>query len=79
LENDEQREALFVLDESLPRPARGAALTETAKEDLDLYGAEELRERIAQLEAEIDRTRAALEGRQARRSAADALFTLKST
>jgi uncharacterized small protein (DUF1192 family) len=68
-----------VIDESLPRPPRGAALNEVSKEDLELYGAEELQERIERLEAEIDRTRAAIEGRQARRSAADALFSLKST
>ncbi len=68
-----------MLDESLPRPARGAALIEVAREDLELYGAEELQERIERLEAEIARTRAALEGRKARRSAADALFTLKGS
>ena len=68
-----------MLDESLPRPARGAALIEVTKEDLELYGAEELKERIEQLEAEISRTRAAMEGRKERRSAADALFSLKSS
>jgi uncharacterized small protein (DUF1192 family) len=68
-----------VIDESLPRPARGAALAELRKEDLELYGAEELRERIADLEAEIDRTRNALDSRQAKRSAADALFSFKTS
>ena len=68
-----------MIDESLPRSARGAALVELRKEDLELYGAEELRERIEQLEAEIDRTRGALDSRQAKRSAADALFSFKTS
>ena len=68
-----------MLDESLPRPVRGALLVEVSKEDLELYGAEELKERIELLEAEIDRTRAALDGRNERRSAADALFSFKSS
>jgi uncharacterized small protein (DUF1192 family) len=68
-----------VIDESLPRPGRGAALTELRKEDLEIYGAEELKERIDGLEAEIERTRAALDSRQAKRSAADALFSFKSS
>jgi len=68
-----------VFDESLPRPARGAVLIELGKEDLELYGAKELQERIEALEAEINRTRGALESREARRSAADALFSFKSS
>jgi uncharacterized small protein (DUF1192 family) len=68
-----------VIDESLPRPARGAALALLRKEDLELYGAEELQERIADLEAEIDRTRNALDSREAKRSAADALFSFKTS
>jgi uncharacterized small protein (DUF1192 family) len=48
------------------------------KEDLDLFGVEELTERIERLEAEIDRTRTALERKRARRDAADALFSFKS-
>jgi uncharacterized small protein (DUF1192 family) len=67
-----------VLDESLPRPARGAALEDLRREDLDVYGVEELTERIARLEAEVGRTREALERKQARRDAADALFSFKS-
>jgi uncharacterized small protein (DUF1192 family) len=70
---------VFVIDESLPRPARGAALALLRKEDLELYGAEELQERIADLEAEIDRTRRALDSREAKRSAADALFSFKTS
>jgi uncharacterized small protein (DUF1192 family) len=69
-----------VIDESLPRPSgRGAALIELSKEDLELYGAEELKERAAGLEAEAARTRAALESRRAKRDAADALFSFKSS
>jgi len=65
-------------DMELPRPSgRGAVLAELAREDLDLYSVEELRERISGLEAEIDRTRSKLDGKQARMSAADALFSIK--
>jgi uncharacterized small protein (DUF1192 family) len=68
-----------VLDESLPRPSgRGAGLDDLRKEDLDLYGVEELSERIQRLEAETARTREALEKKRARRDAADALFSFKS-
>lgn len=67
-----------MLEEALPRPGgRGAALVDLRREDLDPYAVEELRERIDALEAEIDRTRAALDKKQAKRSAADALFTFK--
>ncbi len=67
-----------MLDESLPRPTRGAALDDLRREDLDVYGVEELSERIARLEAEVGRTREALERKRARRDAADALFSFKS-
>jgi uncharacterized small protein (DUF1192 family) len=67
------------LDESLPRPAgRGASLDDLRKEDLDPYGVEELSDRIQRLEAELVRTREALEKKRARRDAADALFSFKS-
>ena len=67
-----------MFDETLPRPAgRGAAVAELGKEDLDLYSVEELAERIEALEAEIERTRSKLDGKQARKSAADALFSFK--
>ena len=69
-----------MLDESLPRPSgRGAALVDLAKEDLDLCGVEELQERIQRLEAETERSRAALDRKRARRSDADALFSFKTT
>jgi uncharacterized small protein (DUF1192 family) len=68
-----------MLDESLPRPTgRGAALEDLRKEDLDVYGVEELSDRIQRLEAEAARTREALEKKRARRDAADALFSFKS-
>jgi uncharacterized small protein (DUF1192 family) len=67
-----------VLDESLPRPTRGAALEDLRREDLEVYGVEELTDRIARLEAEVGRTREALERKRARRDAADALFSFKS-
>ncbi|OYX34510.1 MAG: hypothetical protein B7Y99_05320 [Caulobacterales bacterium 32-69-10] len=63
---------------ALPRQVRGASLTEVTREDLDLYAATDLQERIARLEDEIIRTRAVLERKLAGRAAADALFSLKS-
>jgi uncharacterized small protein (DUF1192 family) len=64
-----------MLEEPLePRRARGAALVELKREDLELYGVEELEARIAQLQAEIGRTQAQLERKAAGRAAADALF-----
>jgi uncharacterized small protein (DUF1192 family) len=57
-----------------PRRQRGQALIETSREDLDLYSAEELTERIEQLQAEIERTRAQLVNKDAKRAAADAFF-----
>lgn len=47
------------------------------KEDLDPLSVEDLKGRIAALEAEIIRVRAAIESKQNRRSAADALFSFK--
>jgi len=56
------------------RVARGQALTDVGREDLELYGVGELNERIAALQAEIVRTRAELERKQSGRAAAEALF-----
>jgi len=61
-------------DPAPPRRARGEALMDLAREDLDLYAVEELRERIELLQAEAARTQAQLERKQAGRAAADALF-----
>lgn len=57
-----------------PRRGRGLALVDLAKEDLELYGVEELEDRIEQLQVEILRTRGQLERKKAGRAAADALF-----
>ena len=57
-----------------PRRGRGLAMVDLAKEDLDLYGVEELEERIEQLQAEVFRTRTQLDRKKAGRAAADALF-----
>ncbi|HEY7901429.1 MAG TPA: DUF1192 domain-containing protein [Caulobacteraceae bacterium] len=56
------------------RRARGQALIDLAREDLELFGVEELSDRIALLEMEIARIRAQLSRKQASRDAADAFF-----
>ncbi|WP_374598966.1 DUF1192 domain-containing protein [Brevundimonas sp.] len=61
-------------DTNEPRPARGASLIAVTREDLDLYSVEDLKARIATLEAEIARCRAAIDGKSSQRNAADALF-----
>jgi uncharacterized small protein (DUF1192 family) len=58
-----------------PRRLRGQALLDVTREDLELFGTEELEERIALLEAEIVRVRTQLTKKQSSRSAADALFS----
>lgn len=60
-----------------PRPQCGEALKTLGREDLDLYAVDELHERIAALEAEIARAKAAIEGKSSKRSAADALFNFR--
>ncbi len=60
-----------------PRPQRGAMLTALGREDLDLYSVDELSERIEALTGEIDRARAAIERKNAKKSAADALFNFR--
>lgn len=57
------------------RRARGQALLDVSREDLELYGADELQERIEMLEAEIARARAQIGKKQSSRAAADALFS----
>ena len=61
-----------------PRSTRGASVAALAREDLDLYSQEELHERIDALQAEIDRAKGAIDGKQAKKSAADALFSFRS-
>ena len=60
-----------------PRPARGAPLIALTREDLDGYSVEDLKERIAALEAEIARSQAAIDGKSSQRNAADALFNFR--
>jgi uncharacterized small protein (DUF1192 family) len=57
------------------RRQRGQSLIDLAREDLEMFGADELGERIAALEAEIARARAQLARKQSTRAAADALFS----
>jgi uncharacterized small protein (DUF1192 family) len=57
-----------------PRRMRGQALIEAAREDLDFYAVDELKERIEALQAEIERTRAQMDRKLSGRAAADALF-----
>lgn len=68
----------MTFEDNEPRPLRGAALRDLTREDLSLYGADELAERIETLEGEIARVRAALDGKRSTKSAADALFNFKS-
>ncbi|HEX8233736.1 MAG TPA: DUF1192 domain-containing protein [Caulobacteraceae bacterium] len=58
------------------RRARGWAVNELRKEDLDLYGRDELEERIELLQAEIARVRGQLDRKRSGWEAADALFSL---
>lgn len=61
-----------------PRPQRGEPLRALSREDLDVYAVEDLQERIAALEVEIVRSRAAIETKRSKKSAADALFNFGS-
>ncbi len=63
-----------MFDDVPPRKGRGQAVIDLGREDLDLYGQEELQERIEALEAEIARTRGVLDRKRSGRAAADALF-----
>ena len=63
-------------DSAEPRRLRGATLFEVSREDLELFGVEELEERIQSLRSEIERTEAQLRRKRAGREAADALFNL---
>jgi uncharacterized small protein (DUF1192 family) len=56
------------------RRARGQAVAELAREDLELYGVEELHERIEALRTEIARMEAMIAKKQSGRAAANALF-----
>ena len=56
------------------RIGRGQRLLEAVREDLDLFGTEELEERVGILQGEIARVEAQLARKEATRAAADALF-----
>jgi uncharacterized small protein (DUF1192 family) len=56
------------------RRARGQALVDVTREELDLFGVDELNDRIAMLEGEIARVRGQIARKQAGRAAAEALF-----
>ena len=58
------------------RRLRGQALLELTREDLELFGADELQDRILMLEAEIARTRSQLARKDVSRAAAESLFKL---
>lgn len=63
---------------SLQPAAKGAvALSGLAREDLDPYSVDELKDRVAALEAEIRRANEAMERKKNRLSAAEALFSFK--
>ena len=67
-----------MVDETVePRRVRGWAVNELAREDLELYGVDELEERIAALQEEITRVEAQLDRKKSGRAAADALFSFK--
>lgn len=65
------------MEDDLPRP-KGDAASLLSKESLDPYSQAELAERIAQLEAEIERVRAHSNKAAAHRQAADELFRSRS-
>ncbi|MEM9880485.1 MAG: DUF1192 domain-containing protein [Pseudomonadota bacterium] len=62
-----------MFDEDLPRNTT-SALADAVREDLDPLSLDQLKERIAVLEAEIVRTKADIERKSAHMSAAEALF-----
>lgn len=72
-----------MIEDDLPQmfktAAGTAALTGLAREDLDPYSVEDLAERISLLEGEIERSRAAMERKKNRLSAAEALFSFKGS
>ena len=68
------KEATMTFEDLEPRPQRGAAVASLGREDLDVYSVDDLHERIEALEAEIARSKAAISGKAAKKSAADALF-----
>jgi uncharacterized small protein (DUF1192 family) len=67
------------MDEAVePRQSRGWVVNQLAREDLELYGRDELEERIEALRAEISRVEGQLSRKRNSAAAADALFSFKS-
>ncbi len=64
-------------DVAEPRRMRGETVRALGREDLELYGREELEERIELLKLEIARVESQLERKHAGRAAADALFSIR--
>lgn len=62
------------LEDLLPRRNADDPLAALRRQDLDPLSLDELKQRIAVLEAEIERTRAKLNSASSFRSAADSLF-----
>ena len=60
-------------DENLPR-RKDDLVAQLGRQDLDPYSVEELQERIALLEAEIERSRTKMQRAVNHRASADALF-----
>ena len=65
-------------DVAEPRRMRGESVRALGREDLELYGREELEERIELLRAEIARVEMQLQRKHDGRAAADALFSIRS-
>ena len=57
------------------RIGRGQRLVEAVREDLELFGVNELEERIEVLQSEIARVQAQIDRKRQGRAAADALFS----
>jgi uncharacterized small protein (DUF1192 family) len=62
-------------EEALSKSHVGAALSAVEREDLDIYAVSDLVQRIERLQAELSRTRRAVEKKQGVRSVADSLFS----
>jgi uncharacterized small protein (DUF1192 family) len=66
---------MMMEEQEAARSYREMALSEAAHEDLDLYSVGDLEERIEQLQAEIGRTRTAIDKKRNGRAAADSFFS----
>ena len=64
-------------EDTEPQNVGGDVLKALTREDLDSYAVTDLEERIAVLQAEIERSRKSIEAKSSQRSAADALFNFR--